>query len=277
MLELDRIRRAAAQLADRLGFIPDRAIVLGSGLGRFTERLKDTKSVSYAEVMGFPKPTVAGHRGEFVGGVLPNGARVLALAGRYHYYEGYDLSMVVFPTRVLAMAGVKHLVLTNAAGGVNPGFAPGDLMLITDHVNFTAQNPLRGENIAELGPRFPDMTYAYDPKAQDVARAAARAAGLTLREGVYAWLNGPSYETPAEIRMLRGMGVDAVGMSTVPETLVAVHAGLKVAGVSLITNMAAGTLPQPLSHQEVIECANSAALRFETLAEGLLMGLGQTP
>lgn len=274
MLELDRIKRAAAQLTERFGSLPDRAIVLGSGLGRFADRLSDTQRVSYAEIMGFPKPTVAGHRGEFVMGRLPSGMRVLALAGRYHYYEGYDLSMVVFPTRVLAMAGVKYLVLTNAAGGVNADFKPGDLMLITDHVNLTAQNPLRGENIIELGPRFPDMTYAYDPRGQEAARAAAQAAGLTLREGVYAWLVGPSYETPAEIRMFRTLGVDAVGMSTVPETIAALHAGLKVAGVSLITNMAAGILPQPLSHQEVIETANAAAQRFETLAEGLLDRFG---
>jgi len=264
--------RAAAAIRGRLAVAPDRAIVLGSGLSGFADRLADPVVIPYAEIPGFPAPTVHGHRGQLLAGTL-QGAPVLALAGRFHFYEGHPLSTVVMPVRVLARLGVKTLMLTNAAGGVNASFAPGDLMLIADHLNLTGQNPLIGDNPDELGPRFPDMTYAYDPGLKATARRAAKERGITLKEGVYAWMTGPSYETPAEIRYLRTIGADAAGMSTVPEAIAAVHAGMKVLGVSLITNLAAGVLDRPLSHQEVIETAKAAAARFEALAEGILTGI----
>ncbi len=269
MKEIERIDRCASELKSRFGNLPDQAIILGSGLGDFADRLADAQALPYAEIEGFPRPTVEGHRGELIRGTL-SGKPVLVMAGRFHYYEGHPLSTVVFPARVLARAGVKKLFITNAAGGVNTGFSPGDLMLISDHLNIAGTNPLMGDNLDELGPRFPDMSEVYDRDLRELAKDIAKRLGIELKEGVYAWGTGPSYETPAEVRMARALGADAVGMSTVPEAIAANHAGLKILGISLITNMAAGILDQPLHHREVVETAAKAARRFGALVEGIL-------
>ena len=225
-------------------------VILGSGLGAFAERVENRHVMPYRQIPHFPLGAVAGHAGEFVTGTL-SGVRCAVMSGRVHYYEGYDLTQVTFAVRVLAALGAKALLVTNAAGSVNPAFEPGNFMVITDHLNLTGQNPLRGTNDERLGPRFPDMSDAYPAAGRQALHDAARAVGVTLREGVYAGLAGPSYETPAEIRMLQRLGADAVGMSTVSETIVACHAGLKVAGLSVITNRAAGLGRGALSHDEV--------------------------
>ena len=270
--ERERLDMAVRKIRETMPVLPDRAVILGSGLGRFAERLDEAVHLPYAEIPGFPVPTIPGHRGELIAGRLGE-VWIFALAGRFHFYEGHELPVVVRPIRVFAKLGVKHLLVTNAAGAVNKAFSPGDLMLITDHLNFSGAHPLKGENFEEFGPRFPDMTRAYSPRLLDLARRIAAQKGMTLREGVYAWLSGPSYETPAEIRALRTLGADAVGMSTVPEVLTAVHAGMDVAGISLITNMGAGILDHALCHEEVTAAANEAAERFESLAEALLTGM----
>ena len=237
------------------------AVVLGSGLGSFADSLEKARSVPFGELPGFPRATVQGHKGRLVYGMLA-GAPVLALQGRLHGYEGHDAATVAFPARVLAVLGARALAVTNAAGGTNPAFAPGDLMRITDHVNLTGRNPLIGANEDALGPRFPDLSHAYDPRLAEALEEAARATGQKLRAGVYLQMNGPSYETPAEIRMARAMGADAVGMSTVPEVIVAAHMGLPVCGISCITNLAAGISPHPLTHEEVMEVAKAVEGKF---------------
>jgi purine-nucleoside phosphorylase len=230
--------------------VPVVGVVLGSGLGAFAERLDSRHVLPYRTIPHFPVGSVAGHAGELVLGNL-NGVPCAVMSGRVHYYEGYDMGLVGFPTRVLAALGVTCLLVTNAAGSVNPAFEPGNFMVITDHLNLTGQNPLRGPNDERLGPRFPDMSDAYPVSGRKALHDAARAVGVPLHEGVYAGLAGPSYETPAEIRMLQRLGADAVGMSTVAEVIVAAHAGLKVAGLSVITNRAAGLTRATLSHDEV--------------------------
>jgi purine-nucleoside phosphorylase len=231
---------------------PRVGVVLGSGLGKFAESVAEPTIIPYADIPHFKKAGVAGHAGRLVLGRI-GPVTVAVLQGRLHYYEGHDIGDVVFPVRVLAKLGVQSLLLTNAAGGINPEFQPGDLMVIRDHINLTGLNPLRGANDARLGPRFPDMSAAYDPAFQETIAAALEEGGLPARRGVYAGLIGPSYETPAEIRMLAAMGADAVGMSTVSETISARHMGLRVAGISCITNLAAGLSARPLSHREVTE------------------------
>ena len=225
--------------------------------------------IPYAEIPEFPRSTVPGHAGELWAGRL-HGKRVLMMRGRFHAYEGHPLEDLVRPIRVMARLGIKTLILTNAAGAVNTDYAPGDLMLISDFINFSGKNPLIGPNIDELGPRFPDMSRAYDKRLRAIAGEVALKNGISLREGVYAWFNGPTYETPAEIRMVRVMGADAVGMSTVPETIAAVHAGMRVLGISCLTNMAAGILPEPLSHREVMETAERVRDTFRTLLDGVI-------
>jgi len=237
------------------------AVVLGSGLGAFADRLEDARGVPFADLPGFPRATVQGHKGRLVYGEL-EGAPVLALQGRLHGYEGHDAATVAFPARVLGVLGARALVVTNAAGGTNPSFAPGDLMRITDHVNLTGRNPLIGPNEDQLGPRFPDLTNAYDARLAEALEAAAQASSQKLRAGVYLQMNGPSYETPAEVRMARAMGADAVGMSTVPEVIVAAQMSLPVCGISCITNLAAGISQHPLTHQEVIEVAKAVEGKF---------------
>ena len=237
------------------------AIVLGSGLGGFADSLEEARSLPFAGLPGFPHATVPGHRGRLVYGKVAQ-IPVLALQGRIHAYEGHDAATVAFPARALGALGARALVVTNAAGACNPSFAPGDLMRITDHINFTGRNPLTGVNEDRLGPRFPDLTHAYDARLAGALEEAARSVGQSLRAGVYIQMNGPSYETPAEIRMARSFGADAVGMSTVPEVIVAAQMGVPVAGISCITNLAAGISQHPLTHQEVVEVARAMEGKF---------------
>ena len=240
------------------------ALVLGSGLGAFAEELEGGEAIPYAEIPGFARPTVEGHAGRLVVGDV-GGVTVAAMQGRFHFYEGYTLEEVTFPVRALGLLGARSLVLTNAAGGLNNSFEQGSLMLISDHLNLMGANPLLGRNDPRFGPRFPDMTEVYDREYREAAVAEARAMGLELRRGVYAALTGPSYETPAEIRMLRLLGADAVGMSTVPEAVVARQMGLRVLGLSCITNMAAGVLDRPIDHGEVIETGERVRETFAGL------------
>lgn len=265
----ENITAAADYIKSVAGGALDLAIVLGSGLGDSTGFMDVERRIPYTDIPGFAKPTIAGHAGELLIGHA-HGLRIAAMRGRFHMYEGHDLSTVVLPIRSLIRAGAGTVLLTNAAGGVNMGFHPGDLMLITDHINLTGRNPLIGPNDDNLGPRFPDMTRAYDPALIETAHNAAKRLGITLREGVYAWMTGPSYETPAEIRMARTLGADAVGMSTVPEVIAARHMGARVLGISCITNMAAGVTGQPLSHAEVTEVGRRAAANFLRLICGVI-------
>lgn len=245
------------------------AIVLGSGLGAFADSLEGARGMAFADLPGFPAATVQGHKGRLVAGSLA-GVPVLALQGRLHGYEGHDAATVAFPARLFGVLGAGALVVTNAAGGCNPAFVPGDLMRITDHLNLTGKNPLIGHNEEALGPRFPDLSTAYDPRLARALDQAAAQAGVALQSGVYAQMNGPSYETPAEVRMSRLLGADAVGMSTVPEVIVAAHMGLPVCGVSCITNLAAGISPQALTHEEVMEVARGVEGRFAALLKALV-------
>jgi purine-nucleoside phosphorylase len=237
------------------------AVVLGSGLGAFADRLDQAHALPFSDLPGFPRATVQGHKGRLVYGRL-DGTAVLALQGRLHGYEGHDAATVAFPARVLAVLGARALVVTNAAGGVNGSFAPGDLMRITDHINLTGRNPLIGPNEDALGPRFPDLSQAYDLRLAEALENAARGLGQTLRAGIYLQMNGPSYETPAEIRMSRTLGADAVGMSTVPEVIVAAHMEMPVCGISCITNLAAGISQHALTHAEVIDVAKAVEGKF---------------
>ena len=245
-------------------FTPEIGIVLGSGLGDFA-RLVDRKAeVSYASLPGFPVSTVAGHAGKLIFGYVRS-VPVVVMQGRVHYYEGYSMNEVVAPIRLMGLLGARKLLLTNAAGGVNTSFIPGDLMLITDHISAFVPSPLRGENPQELGPRFPDMSRVYDEEMGRAVLEAGEKLGESLQQGVYLQWQGPNYETPAEIRMFRTLGADAVGMSTVCEAIAARHMGLRVCAVSCITNMACGILPQPLSHEEVQQTADRVKDKFQAL------------
>ena len=270
ILPFDAAQAAAAALRERCGEAPAAAVVLGSGLGDFADSLSDAVSVPYTELPGFPPVGVEGHSGRLVVGHLTDGTRVAAFSGRAHLYEGHGVQSCVHGVRAFRAWGGRAVVLTNAAGGINPAFRPGDLMVITDHINLSGHNPLTGPNDARLGPRFPDMSAAYDPTLRAHLHAVARERGLTLRVGVYAALAGPSYETPAEIRMLRTLGADAVGMSTVVEVIAARHCGLRVAGISCITNLAAGLGHAELSHDEVKETALMARSAFIGLLQSTL-------
>jgi purine-nucleoside phosphorylase len=265
----DRLTGATEFLRQRLGSVPDVAIVLGSGLGAFAESLSDANVLPYDAIPNWPAAKVIGHAGKLVAGTS-RGRRVLALSGRAHFYEGHDLSTVTFATRVIGRLGVKTLLLTNAAGGINAGFAQGALMLIDDHINLLGTNPLIGPNDDRFGRRFPDMSEVYSSRLRGIATDAARAIGLPIEHGVYIAVTGPSYETPAEIRAFRTLGADAVGMSTVPEAIAARHMGMEVLGISCISNMAAGMLPQPLTEEEVIETTGRVRGQFIALLEGIL-------
>jgi purine-nucleoside phosphorylase len=267
--DYDQAEEAADAILGRVRDVPRIAVVLGSGLGGFAGELQEAVSIPYGELPHWPASRVIGHDGRLVAGRV-RGRAIAALAGRCHVYEGHDLRTVTFAVRVLALLGVKILILTNAAGGVNTGFAQGALMVIDDHINLIGNNPLVGANDDRFGPRFPDMTVVYSLRLRRLADEAAQEMGMTLPHGVYAALLGPSYETPAEIRYLRVIGADAVGMSTVPEAIVARHMGVEVLGISCITNMAAGVLPQPLDHAEVMETARRVRGRFVTLLEGII-------
>jgi purine-nucleoside phosphorylase len=255
--------------ANRQSPAADLAIVLGSGLGDFTQSLQNSLSIPYTDIPHWPASAVVGHAGKLVTGTIA-GKRVVALSGRAHFYEGHPMSVVTFATRVIGLLGIRTLVLTNAAGGINLNFKPGTLMVIDDHINLMGTNPLVGSNDNRFGPRFPDMTEAYSKRLREIADQAAAARGVTIAHGIYVALHGPSYETPAEIRYLRTIGADAVGMSTVPETIVARHMGMEVLGISCITNPAAGVLPKPLVHDEVMEVARRVRGEFSTLLEAVM-------
>ena len=259
----------AAQAAEAAIGRADTAVVLGSGLGDYGETFENVRRIRYTEIPGFPASTAPGHAGELISGEK-NGKRVLIMNGRFHMYEGIRLEQIALPIRVLRLMGVKNLILTNAAGGVNLSFHPGELMMITDYINLTGESPLTGPNIDEIGPRFPDMSHVFTPELQALCRETAAGMGLIMREGVYCWMPGPCYETPAEIRMLRMLGADAVGMSTVPDAMAACHAGMNVLGISCITNMAAGILDQPITHQEVLDTGRRIQADFRTLIDRIL-------
>lgn len=255
------VKEAADYVRGRIQTVPDLAIVLGSGLGDFAGTLGDAVSMPYGDIPHWPASKVVGHEGRLVVGTV-GGRTIAALSGRCHTYEGHDLKTVTFAVRVLGLLGVKMLVLTNAAGGINTGFSQGALMVIDDHINLIGSNPLVGPNDERFGVRFPDMSEVYSKRLRGIADEAGRAIGMPLPHGVYVGLLGPSYETPAEIRFLRTIGADAVGMSTVPEAIAARHMGIEVLGISCITNMAAGVLPQPLHHDEVMETAKRVRGQF---------------
>lgn len=266
---LSRIRTAAAYLLSQVAIRPTVGMVLGSGLGDFADTLEDAVSIPFSQIPHFPTPTVPGHAGALVFG-RKQGRDVVVLQGRIHYYEGLPQRELTLPIRVLAALGVKQLVLTNACGGVNLSYAPGDLMLIADHINYSGDNPLIGSNLEDFGPRFPDCCDIYTAALRRAIKEKAAAAGIALKEGIYAMYSGPNYETPAEIRMFRILGADVVGMSTVPEALVAAHCGMEVVGISCVTNMAAGILPQRLSHAEVTEVAARVHDKFQSLLDIVL-------
>ncbi len=255
-----------------IDFEPEIGIILGSGLGSLAEKLVNPVYINYSDIPGFLKSTAPGHKGRLAFGEL-SGKKVVCMQGRFHFYEGHPMRDIAFPVRVLKMLGVKILLVTNAAGGVNASFCVGDFMLITDHINFMGTNPLIGSNDDTFGPRFCDMSKAYTPELRNAAKAAAQKCGIKLHEGVYLACTGPSYETPAEIRAFRILGADAVGMSTVPEVIAASHCSLPVLAISLITNMASGVLEQPLSGEEVIEIGNQKAEELQKLVGEIIHGL----
>ncbi|HJR06426.1 MAG TPA: purine-nucleoside phosphorylase [Pyrinomonadaceae bacterium] len=260
----ERAEHAARTIRTRAAEEARVGLVLGSGLGAFADDLEDTVAIPYEEIPGFARSTVEGHAGRLVAGRVA-GVPLVVLQGRFHFYEGYALDEVTFPIRVLGLLGIKALVLTNAAGGLNNSFKQGALMLISDHLNLMGTNPLLGANDPRFGTRFPDMSDVYDREFQEAAICEAQEMKIELKRGIYAALTGPSYETPAEIRMLRALGADAVGMSTVPEAIVARHMGIKVLGISCITNMAAGVLDRPIDHAEVMETGEQVRATFTEL------------
>ena len=261
-------RQAADFIKTKMDATDAIGLVLGSGLGELGDEIEDPIIVDYADIPHFPKTTVPGHKGRLVLGKL-NGRKVLCMQGRFHFYEGHDMKTVAMPTRVMKLLGVKALILTNAAGGCNKTFKPGTLMFIDDFINYMGDNPLYGENIEELGPRFPDMTKALDKEYTDLGMKVARDLGIDIRRGVYMGFRGPNYETPAEIRFAQIIGADAVGMSTVPEILAARHCGLRCIAISCITNMAAGMTGEELSHKEVQETADRVKDQFKELIRQL--------
>lgn len=262
-------QEAADFISKNFSSPPKVGLILGSGLNDLADEITDAVAIPYKEIPHFPSSTAPGHKGQLVIGML-QGTQVITMQGRFHHYEGYDMKVIAFPIRVMKLLGVETLILTNAAGGVNTSFSPGDLMLITDHIKFGGGHPLIGPNDSEFGVRFPDMSKAYTPELQNVVKKAATGLGIKLQEGVYTYLTGPCYETPAEIRMLRTLGADAVGMSTVPEVITASHAGMKVLGISCISNMAAGILDQPITEEEVIEAGQQVKGTFARLLKEII-------
>ncbi|MCR4806725.1 MAG: purine-nucleoside phosphorylase [Lachnospiraceae bacterium] len=270
----DKLMRCYDSVKDRIDFKPEVAIVLGSGLGDYGNEIEVVSTLPYNEINGFPISTVPGHKGQFIFGYVDK-VPVVCMQGRVHYYEGYPISDVVLPTRLMHLMGANILFLTNASGGINLNFGAGDFMLITDHVSIFAPNPLIGPNIEELGTRFPDMSSVYDKELCDVIRSAARDLDINIKEGVYAQLTGPSFESPAEIRLLKSVGVDAVGMSTVVEAIAANHCGMKICGISCVCNLAAGLSENPLSHEEVQAAAAEAAPKFKKLLTESIIRFGE--
>lgn len=253
---------------------PEIGLILGSGLGVLADEIENAVTISYDEIPNFPKSTVEGHKGQLVIGTL-EGKTVMAMQGRFHFYEGYSMQQVTFPVRVMKDLGINHLLVTNAAGGINESFQPGDLMIITDHINMMGTNPLIGKNDEKMGPRFPDMSQAYNRELIQHAEKVAQSLSLEIKKGVYVGNTGPVYETGAEIRMLRTLGGDAVGMSTVPEVIVANHSGMSVLGISCISNMAAGILDQPLTHDEVIETTQKVKKDFLSFVKAIIASFPQ--
>jgi len=266
---MNRELREAGDIIGAHGASPDIALILGSGLNSLAEELEDAISIPYKDLPGFPETSAPGHTSQMLIGNL-EGHRVMALMGRFHYFEGYEIAQIAYPIRLLKILGCPRLLLTNAAGGINRSFSAGDLMLITDHINFTGQNPLIGRNDEGFGPRFPDMSDCWSRELSQTIRNAAANQGISLQEGVYIWFTGPSFETPAEIRMASIIGGDAVGMSTVPEVITAAHCGIQTAGISCISNMAAGIINQPITAEEVIETGASVSADFRALIREFL-------
>lgn len=268
----NKLKTCLASVKQKIDFQPETAIILGSGLGDYADGIKIVDTVEYTDIEGFPVSTVKGHKGRFVFGYVGE-APVVIMQGRVHYYEGYSMQEVVLPTRLMGLLGAKRLLLTNAAGGINETFQPGDFMMITDHITTAVPSPLLGPNIEELGTRFPDMSEVYSARLQNIIRDSAKECGIDIKEGVYVQFTGPSYETPAEIRMAKAWGGDAVGMSTACEAMAARHMGLEVCGISCITNMAAGISRQQLNHQEVQETADRVSKSFKELVTKVVMSM----
>lgn len=268
----DELDRAYESIRNQVKIKPEVALVLGSGLGDFADKIEDRELIPYNEIDGFPVSTVAGHAGTFVLGHVGD-VNVIAMKGRVHYYEGYSMDKVVMPIRIMRLLGADKLILTNAAGGINYDFAPGDLMMITDHITSFVPSPLIGANLESLGTRFPDMSGVYDEAMQKVLMNTADSLNIELKSGVYLQTTGPNYETPAEIRMYRGLGADAVGMSTACEAMAAMHMGMKIAGISCITNLAAGMNAAPLNHAEVNDTANRIADSFSSLVSEFIINI----
>lgn len=266
---LQHIQEAVDFIRQKTSLQPSIGIILGSGLGDLAHHVQNATIIPYHDIPHFGQSQAVGHANQLIIGTLA-GKTVLLMKGRFHYYEGYPLSKVTFPVRVMKALGIHSLLVTNACGAINTSFHPGELMVITDHINLTGNNPLIGANEESLGVRFVDLSQAYDPAYRQLALQLGQDYHIPMQQGVYAWWSGPTYETPAEIRMIRTLGGDAVGMSTVPEVIVARHAGLRVLGISCLTNMAAGILPQPLSHHEVIEVANQVSQDFQKLVMGIV-------
>lgn len=266
------VREAVAAIRERTNHVPEIGLILGSGLGDLAEQIADATVIPYGEIPHFPVSTVAGHAGRLVIGRL-EGKTVVAMQGRFHYYEGYSMAQVAFPVYVMKFLGAKVLIVTNAAGGMNKAFQPGDLMLIVDHLNFTGDNPLIGPNDDELGPRFPDLSRAYDPELIALAEQKARDLGIRVQKGVYTGISGPNYLPPAELVMLRRLGGDAVGMSTIPEVIAAAHCGLRVLGISCITDMAIGEELEPLTHEQVVAVAERTKPKFTALVRAVVAGV----
>ena len=262
------IRNAADMVVNNCG-PAEIAVILGSGLGGFEAALQNPIEIAYEDIPGFPVSTVPGHAGRFIVGTI-NGKRVLVMSGRFHSYEGYSMKKVTLPVRIMSLIGIKTLIVTNAAGAVNESYRPGDLVVLKDFINLSGKNPLRGKNLDKFGPRFPDMTHAFDQELRQIAILEGQRLNLSVHEGVYAWFNGPTYETPAEIRMTRILGGDLVGMSTVPETIVARHSGMKVLGISSVTNMAAGVLDSPINHEEVLAAGAAVRESFKKLVTAVI-------
>jgi purine-nucleoside phosphorylase len=269
MIGAEKIKETLNAIGERNSVRPRIGIILGSGLGGVASAVEGETVIPYEDIPNWPGTTAVGHAGRLIFGTL-EGAPVVVMQGRVHYYEGYRMDEVTFPVRVFGELGVTSLIATNASGGINPGYKPGDLAAVYDHINFMGINPLAGPNNEKWGSRFPDMTYAYDPEYIDKLEAAAKEAGITLRKGVYIAFPGPSYETPAEIRMARAMGADLVGMSTVPEVTVAVHMGMRAAAISCVANYAAGVKPEKLHHREVLESVARAADSMTVLIRAFL-------
>lgn len=268
-MDLNKLQESVEYVKSKLKFEPEIGVILGSGLGDMADTLEDKVIIKYCEVPNLPISTVHGHAGQFVIGKLGD-KKVIMMQGRFHFYEGHNMSVLALPIHIMKYIGVKSLIVTNACGGVNTSFVPGDLMIITDHINFAGTNPLIGKNQEEIGPRFPDMSVAYDREYVKIAKESATSLNMDIKEGTYMMFTGPTYETPAEIRMARIIGADAVGMSTVPEVIAARHCGLRVLGISCITNMAAGILNQPLNHEEVIETSARVKSNFIALVNKIV-------